>query len=191
MITNYHRKRVNLIKTHSHRMLGKHLASIYFTQTPRRYTLAFLTGCIQPDRNPVTYLKGSIHHRMLHGHNWTNSQKYMQRICRRLERRKKLWLWDFYTLGKLIHYVTDAFTFTHNDWFDRDILTHRYYETDLEVHFLKSLKNYNAPHPQTCENVMDAIRNYHAEYRQFPVSMLADCRYSILVSSMVVAMLVQ
>lgn len=172
-------------------MLGKHLASIYFTKTPRRYTFAFLTGCIQPDRNPTTYLKGSIRHRLLHGHNWTNSQKYMQKICRRLENRKKLRLLDFYTMGKLIHYVADAFTFTHNEWFDRDILTHRYYETDLEIQFLKMLSSCHSPRPERSENVMDIIRSYHAEYRRFPVSMSADCRYSILVSSMVVAMLVQ
>ena len=172
-------------------MLGKHLVSIYFTQTPRRYTLAFLTGCIQPDRNPATYLKGSIHHRLLHGHNWTNSQKYMQKICHRLERRKKLRLLDFYTLGKLIHYVTDAFTFTHNEWFDLDILTHRYYEADLEDLFLKSLDNSPAPTLKNHTNLMAVIRSCHAEYRSFPISMSNDCRYSILVSSMVVAMLLQ
>ena len=172
-------------------MLGKHLASVYFTKAPRRYTLAFLTGCIQPDRNPATYLKGSLHHRLLHGHNWTNSQKYIQKLCRRLESRKKLRLLDFYSMGKLIHYVTDAFTFTHNEWFDRDILTHRYYETDLEHQFLKTLNSFRSPSAQNSGNVMDTIRSYHAEYRRFPVSMSADCRYSILVSSLVVAMLLQ
>lgn len=172
-------------------MLGKHLASVYLTKAPRRYTFAFLTGCIQPDRNPATYLKGSVRHRLLHGHNWSNSQNYMQRICRRLEKRKKLRLLDFYTMGKLIHYVTDAFTFTHNDWFDKDILTHRYYESDLETQFLKSLTGTGALCPLKKENVMDTIRSYHAEYRTLPSNMSDDCRYSILVSSIVVAMLLR
>ena len=44
----------------SHKTLGKYLADKYMTAVPKRYIQAFLLGCIEPDRNPATYLKGSV-----------------------------------------------------------------------------------------------------------------------------------
>ena len=40
----------------SHRCLGKYLVQHYMSDTPERYVKAFLLGCIEPDRNPATYL---------------------------------------------------------------------------------------------------------------------------------------
>ena len=46
----------------SHLSLGQYLAGRYMNHTPKASVRAFLLGCIQPDRNPATYLKGSIRH---------------------------------------------------------------------------------------------------------------------------------
>ena len=101
----------------SHRCLGKYLVQHYMSDTPERYVKAFLLGCIEPDRNPATYLKGSIRCQWLRGHNYRNARRFMRAISARLERKEKLGLFDYYTLGKLIHYTTDAFTYAHNDTF--------------------------------------------------------------------------
>ena len=101
----------------SHRCLGKYLVQHYMSDTPERYVKAFLLGCIEPDRNPATYLKGSIRCQWLRGHNYRNARRFMRAISARLERKEKLNLFDYYTLGKLIHYTTDAFTYAHNDTF--------------------------------------------------------------------------
>lgn len=170
-------------------MLGKHLVSQHFANTPKRYSIAFITGCIQPDRNPATYLKGSLRSRLLHGHNWSNSQRYMNRICRRLQNRKKLRLLDYYTMGKLIHYTVDAFTFSHNERFTDNIRTHRRYESHLESHFLRHLTEDNIPELRHSGSVMETINSYHAEYGKKKAGMSADCKYSILVSNLVVIML--
>lgn len=170
-------------------MLGKQLVSQHFVNTPRRYSFAFITGCIQPDKNPATYLKGSLRSRLLHGHNWSNSQRYMHRICNRLQRRKKLKLLDYYTMGKLIHYTVDAFTFCHNERFQDTIRNHRSYESNLETHFLKCLQEGNIPKPHPSDSIMEAIKQYHAEYGKKKAGMASDCRYSILVSNLVVAMI--
>ena len=128
-------RRVNTIKTLSHRMLGNYLAETYFQKLPKRYTKAFLLGCIQPDRNPATYLKGSFRCRPLQGHHWNSSRKYMHRIAKRLENKHKLRIFDYYTMGKLIHYTVDAFTASHNDRFSMDLSAHRAYETKLQGKF--------------------------------------------------------
>ena len=94
----------------SHRCLGQYLVEKYMPHAPKRYIRAFLIGCIEPDRNPVTYLKGSIRCQWLRGHNYENARRYMRRLSERLERKERLFLIDYYALGKLIHYTVDAFT---------------------------------------------------------------------------------
>ena len=98
------------MKGKSHRLLAQYLIDQYLSGQPRRCTRAFLLGCVQPDRNPTTYLKGSFREQWLRGHNWGNSQRYMQRLCRRLERKRKLGMLSCYNLGKLVHYTTPSGT---------------------------------------------------------------------------------
>lgn len=182
---------VNTIKTLSHRMLGKYLTDVYFSHIPKRYTKAFLLGCIQPDRNPATYLKGSFRIQPLRGHHWKSSRNYMQRIANRLQCKNKLRLIDFYTMGKLIHYTVDAFTASHNEHFPMDLSTHRAYECQLQDRFLSYIRQNRSIFFDTQGNVMDAIRQYHRTYTNSKDLFAADCHYSVLVSSLVVSMLLK
>ena len=72
----------------SHISLGYYLIDRYLSHVPRRYQRAFLLGCIEPDRNPATYLKGSVRFQWLRGHNYLNAQQFMQRIAARLEKKE-------------------------------------------------------------------------------------------------------
>ena len=47
----------------------------------------FLFGCIEPDINPLTYTRGSLRHRFLHGHNAANAKRHLRRIIRRMCRK--------------------------------------------------------------------------------------------------------
>ena len=173
----------------SHEYLGRYLADKYMTAMPRRYVRAFLIGCIEPDRNPTTYLKGSLRRQWLRGHNWGNAQNYMQRVSSRLENRRKKRLLDYYTMGKLIHYTTDAFTSAHNEEFGASLSDHRSYEADLQDHVWA----YLAQNPQfwtDAENpVMDTIRSYHRDYIRRPTNIHTDSRFAIIVCCMVMARL--
>ncbi len=169
----------------SHISLGQYLADRYMTAMPKRHIQAFLLGCIEPDRNPVTYLKGSIRRQWLRGHNWGNSERYMTRLSLRLESRRRLNLLDCYSLGKLIHYTTDAFTSAHNEHFGIDLHKHRTYEEALQNHFLKYLSGCPEIRADARKPVMDTIRSYHREYLCRPVSIQTDTRFTIIVCSMV------
>lgn len=173
----------------SHQHLGKYLAERYMAGLPKRYIRAFLIGCIEPDRNPVTYFKGSLHQQWLRGHNWGNAQDYMQRVSARLENRKRLKLLDYYTIGKLIHYTTDAFTSAHNARFGEKLVDHRQYEMDLQNHFLDYLAQDPDIWTDTINPVMVTIRNYHREYLRRPINIHTDSRFAIIVCSMVAAKL--
>lgn len=173
----------------SHQHLGRYLADKYMAALPKRYIKAFLIGCIEPDRNPATYLKGSLRRQWLRGHNWGNAQNYMTRLSKRLEKRNKLYLLDYYTIGKLIHYTTDAFTSAHNERFGDDLHNHRQYEEDLQNHFLEYLPRCPEIWTDARNPVMDTIQNYHRDYLRRPVSIHTDTRFAIIVCSMVLTRL--
>lgn len=170
-------------------MLGKYLAENYLSSIPKRYIKAFLIGCTQPDKNPVTYLKGSFRCHPLRGHHWMSSQNYMQRIAKRLQKKNNLKFLDYYTMGKLIHYTADAFTASHNEEFPMDLEAHRAYESHLQRRFLSYIRCHPISSDIVDGNVMDLIRHYHRSYTKATDLLSADCHYSIFVSSLVVCMI--
>lgn len=178
-----------LIKAKSHHILGEYLLDRYMPQAPRRYARAFLLGCVEPDKNPATYLKGSLRCQWLRGHNWGNAQRYMGRVCARLERREKLRLLDYYTLGKLIHYTTDAFTWAHNDFFSADLKGHCDYERLLQSYFTRYLPTVRQLKTSQHSSLMETILAYHRDYTAMPRGIHTDAKCSIRACSAVLALL--
>ena len=174
----------------SHHQLGLYLAKHFLAGSPRWCVTAFLLGCTQPDKNPATYLKGSIRCQWLRGHNWGNSQRYIARLAHRLESRRKLRLMDFYTLGKLIHYIADSFTCAHNDHFGLGLREHQKYEQALQQYFLDYLQQRRHLRRGTDGKVAEVIHRFHEEYAALPCNIRTDSRYCVLVSSIAVCMLV-
>ena len=172
----------------SHRQIGIYLAQNHLKQANSVQQNAFLWGCEQPDRNPLTYLKGSVKCRLLHGHNYPNAAAYMSRLSRRLEGKKHWGLLDYYSLGKLIHYITDAFTYSHNEGFPSNLVLHRKYEASLQQCFLAYLKQ---PSIQIREDlsVFDTITCFHREYRSHPPAVHHDIHYAINACCSVIAVL--
>jgi len=156
---------------------------------PRSYQKAFLFGCIEPDRNPATYLKGSLHHQWLRGHNYRNARPFMRHIARRLESRDQLHLFDYYTLGKLIHYTTDAFTYAHNDMFTTNLGDHREYEVALQNHFLNYIQSNPKVTHENARSIMEAIYSYHKVYYTLPANIHTDAKYALRACCCVLAVL--
>ena len=173
----------------SHRCLGQYLAEHYLKDTPKSCVTAFLIGCVEPDRNPVTYLKGSLRCQWLRGHNYRNARRFMRQISWRLEKKEKLSLYDYYTLGKLIHYTTDAFTYAHNDMFSTKLGDHREYEAALQEHFLHYIQEDPQVDPHTARSIMDAIYSYHREYESLEADIHTDARFALAACCCVLAVL--
>lgn len=174
----------------SHRQLGSYLASTYFPEIPPLYRRAFLLGCIEPDRNPATYLKGSIRAQWLRGHNFENAKKFMARIAHRLESKPQWGFFDYYTAGKLIHYTTDAFTYAHNASFPTDLHEHKVYEAELQNYFLNFLKSHNHPAQKPgASSVMDTIQENHSEYLRKEPDIFRDAIFAFSVTCCVARML--
>ena len=171
----------------SHRMLGEYLVRRYMADVPDVYVRAFLFGCIQPDKNPVTYLKGSFREQWLRGHNFRNARRFMHRISCRLERKCRLRLFDYYTLGKLIHYTTDAFTSAHNEDFPESLRLHQKYEHSLQEYFLPYLQQVPSVEVHAGRSIMESIRRFHREYRLADTDICRDARYALHASCCVMA----
>ncbi len=173
----------------SHLCLGNYLIQHYMNDIPERHKKAFLMGCIEPDRNPVTYLKGSLRHQWLRGHNYLNARRFMRHISWRLEKKEKWNLFDYYTLGKLIHYTTDAFTYAHNDMFSTDLNDHREYEISLQEHFLDYMAQDPSVDPKIARTIMEAISSYHRQYQALPRDIHTDTRFALTACCCVLAVL--
>ena len=173
----------------SHQCLGKYLVEHYMSNQPKRHKQAFLLGCIEPDRNPATYLKGSLRYQWLRGHNYKNARGFMQRVSHRLENRSHLNMLDYYTLGKLIHYTADAFTSAHNDTFSTDLNIHREYEAAMQNHFLSYMQDDPLVNPETAPSVMEAIYSHRRAYKTQPTDIRTDTRFVLSACCCVLAVL--
>lgn len=173
----------------SHISLGHYLIRRYLPDLPSRYRSAFLLGCIEPDRNPATYLKGSLRCQWLRGHNYRNARRFMRRISMRLERRDAWNLFDYYTLGKLIHYTADAFTYAHNDSFPENLSDHREYEERLQDHFLAYLQDNPQVNVRLAGTIMEGISSYHREYSCEKADIHRDSRFALQACCCVLAIL--
>ena len=173
----------------SHRCLGEYLIQHYLSDVPSQCKNAFLIGCIEPDLNPATYLKGSLRCQWLRGHNYRNARRFMRNISRRLEKKEKLNLWDYYTLGKLIHYTADAFTYAHNEAFSTSLGDHREYEAALQEHFLRYIQEDPEVDMQTSKSIMEAIYSYHKAYEANTADIHADAKFALTVCCCILAVL--
>ena len=124
----------------SHKLLASTLLSAQDGFSARRFELAFLFGSFQQDCNPLTYLKGSRRARNLRGHNYSNSQPYIASRIAKLQNRQRWTMWQYYTLGKLTHYLADAFTYPHNENYTESLIAHRQYEDDLRSYLAQYLR---------------------------------------------------
>ena len=182
-------QQVMFMKSKSHRMLAQYLAERYLARYPQRYVRAFMLGCVEPDKNPTTYLKGSLRNQWLRGHNWSNSRRYMQRTANKLERKDAFRMLDFYRLGKLIHYTTDAFTLAHNASFQENLHSHVQYEIELHDYFDQYMKKAQDRPMERYGSVMDTIRVYHQDYALITGGIHTDDRFTYHVCNLVISLI--
>lgn len=173
----------------SHTELGNYLIRQYMPDIPSHYKSAFLLGCVQPDRNPATYLKGSLRYQWLRGHNYLNARRFMTRLSLRLEKKTALSLIDYYTLGKLIHYTADAFTAAHNDFFENSLRDHRQYEASLQHYFLSYLHSKPIPDVSGARTIMEGINSCHREYRTAAADISRDSLFALKACCCILAVL--
>ena len=171
----------------SHALLASALLRCEDGFPARRYELAFLFGSIQPDCNPLSYLKGSLRGKKFGGHTYGNSRRYIDRHIRRFRARPCRNLWDYYTLGKLTHYVADAFTYPHNPTFPERGWAHHRYEKALRL-ALQDYLTANAPRRRECRgNLPQTLADLHEQYLSGESGVERDIRYILNATELLMA----
>ena len=171
----------------SHTLLASSLLKSENGFSARRYEWAFLFGSFQPDCNPLSYLKGSLHNRTLGGHNYSNSRAYIASRIGRLQRRSHWNIWQYYTLGKLTHYLADAFTYPHNDNYPDTLLSHHQYETDLRAYLAEYLTGRTLRRQQRRADVCAAIADLHDQYISTQADQRRDVEYILNATGLLMA----
>ena len=171
----------------SHKLLASTLLRNAHGFRARRFELAFLFGSFQPDCNPLSYLKGSLHARKLRGHNFSNSQPYIFKQIQKLQRCEHWTIWQYYTLGKLTHYLADAFTYPHNDHYCHSLMEHRRYENELRLYLRNYLRSRSLQREQRRRDLTHVLEELHQQYVTASSGMYRDAQYILKATSLLMA----
>lgn len=126
---------------------------------------AFIIGCVEPDMNVTTYLKGSLSYQPLRGHNYPNTAHYIEALLGKMQRCEKTGILYCYRLGKLLHYLTDAFTYPHNQNFTGTLREHVLYEQKTEKVFESALSARKVtPNAYEANKLYEFFSSKHEEY---------------------------
>ena len=171
----------------SHKLLAQSLIDSYDGFAKRRFELAFLFGSFEPDCNPLSYIKGSRRGKKLMGHNFSNSQAFIHRRIRKLQNRDHWTTWQYYTLGKLTHYLADAFTYPHNETYPDSLMAHRQYEDELRMYLAEYLQQRTLRSQQFREDLEAAISELHRQYLESRGDLQRDVQYILQATAMLMA----
>lgn len=153
------------MKTKSHLLLAKYLLKQIPDVDSVINQKIFIWGCIEPDFNVFSYLKGSLKCQKFRGHNYNSSSKYTAHVLEKLRGKKNWGLLEYYRLGKLMHYLSDAFTYPHNDHFMGTLWEHRGYEARLHSYFAVYLKQCGKENMKDYpEDAGEYIGEFHSQY---------------------------
>ena len=153
----------------------------------KRFELAFLFGSFLPDINPFSYLKGSLHYHKLKGHNYANSRAYINAKILKLQCRQRWNIWQYYTLGKLTHYLADAYTYPHNEDYPNTMLDHHCYETNLRRFMRGYLSHRYICRQQSRRDLIAALDELHEQYMATRASMYRDACYILKATGLLMA----
>jgi len=152
------------LQKRSHKLLASALLRTTDGFHSKRFEWAFLFGSFQPDCNPFTYLRGALHTRKLQGHHFHASRPYIHSRILKLQQCSQWKTYQYYTLGKLTHYLSDAFTSSHNPVFRIGLTGHHRYESHLRHYLSEHLSCATLHSQETCRNPMASIDELHRQY---------------------------
>lgn len=177
----------------SHLYLGVCLLQKGTSGTSHSDNAAFLIGCIEPDLNATTYLKGTLHGERFRGHNYVNLLPRIQKLLDKAEHSRTERLLYYYRLGKLTHYLADAFTWPHNSTFPGTLHDHIEYEKGLA----KCLRSSARDKIQQAETTLDyqrllaVISEQHNAYLNAPKGIQTDTDFITRITALVFSALFQ
>ena len=169
------------MKKKDHLMLASFILTLAGSSVLALHSAAFTAGCIEPDLNVFTYLRGSRKEKKFHGHNAGNCRAHLEKLLKKIEERGLTSGYDCFLLGVAVHYIADSFTAVHNtDILDVDVKTHLEYENRLHEELTRALsKPFIFEHDVLNTSLKDYVNNNHHVYSVSLPSTGNDCSYIV------------
>jgi hypothetical protein len=173
------------MKFKDHKNISFYLVKSQERRIKARNMWALVIGSVIPDITVYTYLRGSLSGKKLKGHNYENTSVLISDLIERISNSHKYGIWRYFTLGKLLHYSADSFTYAHNSRFTGTLSEHRAYEMELHERLEEAMvrdsdvtsKIGNERSSDMCAK----IRELHEAYSQKTPDSRNDCRYIMYV----------
>lgn len=162
----------------SHILIARHMATDLGMSFIQRK--AFIAGCSEPDCLPYTHLRGFFKGTGVSGHRWPNIAPCIRELVGKTMFSSSD-IVTFFRLGRLCHYLVDAFTFPHNPCFPGTLSEHMEYEDKLHKYLLDNLEDMSVA-PENVSGFSTAwVFNLHNEYYESEHNIVSDVRYSLMV----------
>jgi hypothetical protein len=157
------------METKDHLYLAKLITSKYSFGTSAECT-AFECGCVTPDINPITYIKGHTYSATI-----SNVKNVLSRLYGKLKNPA-----DYFQLGRAVHYIGDYFTFPHTPLFEGTLAEHRSYERNLHKYIIVQkdvLDDISTEDISNVEKCIGLIDKLHNKYFSIKNSISTDWSY--------------
>lgn len=175
------------METKDHYFLAKYMVDHMEIKGIRKK--AFLLGNLIPDVNPLTYLSLS-EKKWFQGHSYHYRKKFLFKTIRS---KKNNTFYEWYSIGKMMHYLTDSFTRPHNERFGYVSKKHTEYESFLHQYFKNKMQNRESWFFREREKPLKRLDLWldkiHTEYLEKSVSVQDDFNYILSVTMTICAAL--
>ena len=158
------------MQTKDHALLGRFLLEQHNAALTPLCRRLFLLGCVEPDWNPFSYVRGSLRYQAFHGHNAENAEQHLSRLIAQLQESGARTPLQWFRFGAALHYLADSYTFAHNRMFAGNLWEHWCYERLLHPVFVAALQT---PPTELLPADGGSHRRYLTEQRAYGT----DCRY--------------
>lgn len=130
------------MKTKDHVLLTEWLLEHQGKELPAGFAAGFRFGSVLPDYNPFTYLRGiiGIGRGKPHGHNAEVTRHKVIMLIKRFRKKAGSGYLNGLYIGTVIHYIADAFTYPHHDYYPGTLSDHVAYEWSLHRSFAGYLR---------------------------------------------------
>ena len=169
------------MKKKDHLMLASFILDLFDSSVLTLHSAAFTAGCIEPDLNVFSYLRGSRKEKKFHGHNAGNCRTHLEKLLGKIEGRGLTSGYDCFLLGVAVHYIADSFTAVHNtDILDVDVKTHLEYENRLHEELMRALSKPFIFEQNTMNtSLKDYVTDNHHSYSASAPSTKNDSSYIV------------
>ncbi|MGN0621232.1 MAG: zinc dependent phospholipase C family protein [Porcipelethomonas sp.] len=156
------------METKDHLLLAEIITESSASRINAANKKAFAAGCIEPDVNLLTYLKG---------HTYEATIDYVRYTVRRLFGRMNTPR-DFFLMGRAFHYIGDYFTFPHSSNFSGTLREHIDYERRLHFHISENrdmkTRIFEIKNPGRC---LGFLENAFEKYLSIPGDVKSDWEF--------------